>query len=95
MARLTRVVVPGMPHHVTQRGDRRHGPCPSPLQTGPDAKVLQIVKIGSVSPELPVRGIALLFPSGSATAPPFACRSLDNQRHLRHNAVQVRVCNRP
>ena len=23
MARLTRVVVPGVPHHVTQRGNRR------------------------------------------------------------------------
>ena len=25
MARLSRVVVPGMPHHITERGNRRQG----------------------------------------------------------------------
>ena len=29
MARLARVVVPGLPHHVTQRGNRRPGCCGS------------------------------------------------------------------
>ena len=30
MSRLARIVVPGVPHHVTQRGNRRDPPLPSP-----------------------------------------------------------------
>ena len=55
MARLARVIAPGMPHHVTQRGNhrqqtffgRRFGPRHLPGDERPRARALTLTAIGA------------------------------------------------
>lgn len=58
MARLARVVVPGIPHHVTQRGNRRQktffadDDCPADLQR-------QVKSCQMTTPSAPKRAVAV------------------------------------